>query len=82
MTVIQADEGEYRAARASVYAFAELARNRPQHRSASTDMTFFFFFFLSSGGWEKIKLYELTTLPRIFIRVVCRFNSVAFAAQR
>ena len=35
-----------------------------------------FFFFLSSGGWGKIKL-KLTTLPRIFIRVVCRFNSVA-----
>ena len=41
----------------------------------------FFFFSLSSGGWGKIKL-KLTTLPRIFIRVVCRFNSVAFAAQR
>ena len=40
-----------------------------------------FFFFVSSGGWGKIKLW-LTTLPRIFIRVVCRFNSVAFAAQR
>ena len=39
------------------------------------------YFFSSSGGWGKIKL-ELTTLPRIFIRVVCRFNSVAFAAQR
>ena len=25
---------------------------------------------------------ELTTLPRIFIRVVCRFNSVTFATQR
>ena len=42
---------------------------------------FFFFFFLSSGGWRKIK-HKLTTLPRIFIRVVCRFNSVAFATQR
>ena len=31
-------------------------------------------FFLSSGGWGKIKL-KLTTLLRIFIRVVCRFNS-------
>ena len=30
----------------------------------------FFFSFLSSGGWGKIKL-QLTTLPRIFIRVVC-----------
>ena len=36
----------------------------------------FFFFFSSSGGRGKIKL-KLTTLPRIFIRVVCRFNSVA-----
>ena len=36
----------------------------------------------SSGGWgRKIKL-KLNTLPRIFIRVVCRFNSVAFATQR
>ena len=33
----------------------------------------FCFVFLSSGGWGKIKL-KLTTLPRIFIRVVCRFN--------
>ena len=32
-----------------------------------------FFFFLSSGGWVKIKL-QLTTLPRTFIRVVCRFK--------
>ena len=39
--------------------------------------------FLSSGGWEKKKIkLRLTTLPRIFIRVVCRFNSVAFATQR
>ena len=37
-----------------------------------------YYYFLSSGGWGKIKLY-LTTLPRIFIRVVCR--SVAFAAK-
>ena len=37
----------------------------------------FFFFFSSSGGWGKIKL-KLTTLPRIFIRVVCRFNSVTY----
>ena len=36
----------------------------------------FSFSFISSGGWGKIKL-KLTTLPRIFIRVVCRFNSVA-----
>ena len=40
-----------------------------------------FFLFLSFGGWGKMKL-KLTTLPRIFIRVVCRFNSDAFAAQR
>ena len=33
------------------------------------------FFFLSSGGWGIIKL-ELTTLPRIFIRVVCRFTQL------
>ena len=39
------------------------------------------FFFFSSGGWGKIKL-KLTTLPRTFIRVVYRFNSVAFATQR
>ena len=41
----------------------------------------FFLYFSSSGGWGKIKL-KLTTLPRIFIRVVCRFNSVASATQR
>ena len=41
----------------------------------------FFFLFLSSGGWGK-KMLWLTTLPLFFIRVVCRFNSVAFAAQR
>ena len=40
-----------------------------------------FVLFLSSGGLGKIKR-KLTTLPRIFIRVVCRFNSVAFATQR
>ena len=33
-------------------------------------------FFLFSGGWGKIKL-KLTTLPRIVIHVVCRFNSIA-----
>ena len=37
-------------------------------------MSFFFFFFSSSGGWEKIKL-KLTTLPRIFIRVVFFLSS-------
>ena len=41
----------------------------------------FFFFFSFSGGWGKIKL-KLTTLPRIFIHVVCRFSSIAFATQR
>ena len=30
---------------------------------------FFIFYFSSAGGWGKIKLY-LTTLPRIFIRVL------------
>ena len=35
----------------------------------------FFLFFSSSGGWGKIKL-QLTTIPRIFIHVVCRFNSI------
>ena len=45
------------------------------------DPSYFFVRFLSSGGWGKIKL-KLTTLPRIFIRVVCRFNSIAFAIQR
>ena len=33
-----------------------------------------FLFFLSSGGQGKIKL-KLTTLPRICVHVVCRFNS-------
>ena len=37
--------------------------------------------YISSGGWGKVKL-KLTTLPRISIRVVCRFNSIAFATQR
>ena len=37
MTAVQADESECREARASVHACTELARNRPQHRSASTD---------------------------------------------
>ena len=36
-----------------------------------------FFVFLSSGGWGKKRL-KLTTLPRIFIRVACRFNSTLF----
>ena len=42
---------------------------------------FFVIFFKSSGGWGKIKL-KLTTLPRISINVVCRFNPIAFAIQR
>ena len=29
-----------------------------------------------------VRRSKVTTLPRIFIRVVCRFNSFAFAAQR
>ena len=33
------------------------------------------FFILSSGGWGII-IFRLTTLPRIFIRVACRFISV------
>ena len=33
---------------------------------------FFCYFFSSSGGRGKIQL-KLTTLPRIFIHVVCRF---------
>ena len=36
-------------------------------------------FFLSSGGWAKTKLLKLTTLSRIFIRVVCRFNRFNFS---
>ena len=45
------------------------------------EVCYFFFFLIPSGGWGKIKP-KLTTLPRIFIRVVCRFNSVAFETQR
>ena len=44
-----------------------------------------FFFFFSNipadGGKKKTKL-KLTTLPRIFIHVVYRFTSIAFAIQR
>ena len=35
----------------------------------------------SSGGWGTIKL-KLTTLPRNFIHVMCRFNSFFFYATR
>ena len=42
---------------------------------------FIYFFSSSSDGWEKIKL-ELATLARIFIRIVCRFNSIAFYVNR
>ena len=38
------------------------------------------FFFLSSGGWGII-IVSLTTLPRIFIRVVCRFTSVGLRKE-
>ena len=43
----------------------------------------FFFFNILRRMWsnnKKIKL-KLTTLPRIFIHVVCRFNSIAFATS-
>ena len=40
-----------------------------------------FLFFQSSGGLGKMKP-KLTTLPRIFKHVVCRFNSIASAIQR
>ena len=40
-----------------------------------------FFLFSSSGGWGKIKL-KLTTRPRFFTHVACRFNSIVFAIQR
>ena len=46
----------------------------------TADFLSFSFFFLSSGGWGKIKLL-LTTLPRISIRVVCRFNSLIFGRR-
>ena len=41
---------------------------------------FFFSFIILRSGWGKTKI-ELTTLPCIFIHVVCRFNSAAFAVQ-
>ena len=40
----------------------------------------FFFLFSSFGGWGKIKL-KLTTLPRIFTRVVYRIYHYAYARQ-
>ena len=33
----------------------------------------YYYYYLSSGGWGKITV-KLTTLQRIFIHVVCRFN--------
>ena len=43
---------------------------------------FFLFLFLSSGGWgKKRKKLKLTTLPRTFIHVACRINSISFAIQ-
>lgn len=39
------------------------------------------FVFSSSGGWGNVKL-KLTTLPRIGRRLVCEFNSIAFAVPR
>ena len=67
---------------AEIYCYsAEEKQLRHRLNSFEELSIFIFFIFSSSGGWGKIKL-ELTTLPRIFIRVVCRFNSVAFAAQR
>ena len=54
---------------------------RSSLRGCSKLETFFLrFLSLSSGQWGKIKL-KLTTLTRIFIHVVCRFNSIAFATQ-
>ena len=48
---------------------------------AVTRFFFFFFFLKSSGGWgRKIKL-KLTTLPRIVIHVVRRFDSITFAIR-
>ena len=44
-------------------------------------MSDFVIFFIYSGGLGKMKV-KLTALPRIFIRVVCRFNSGAFATER
>ena len=43
-------------------------------------VVFFFFFILGRMGENKALAHH--TLPRIFIRVVCRFDSVAFAPQR
>ena len=44
-------------------------------------LTFFFFYFFILRRMGNAKL-KFTTLPPIFMRVVCRFNSVAFATQR
>ena len=48
--------------------------------AARAGLCFFIFYFSSSGGWGKIKL-KLTTLACIFVQVVRRFNSIAFAIQ-
>ena len=49
--------------------------------AAAAESNVFCFSFLihpPADGQNKLKL---TTLPRIFIHVVCRFNSIAFAIQ-
>ena len=43
--------------------------------------TLYGFFCYSSSGWGKIKR-KRTTLPRIFMHVVCHFHSFAFAIHR
>ena len=48
--------------------------------SEASHLRCFFLIILFSGGWGKLKL-KLTTLPRIFIHVMCRFNSIAFAIK-
>ena len=45
-------------------------------------LPFFFFFSILRRMGKNKGLAHLITLPRIFIRVVCRLNSVAFATQR
>ena len=60
-----------------LYHFFLLGFTPPPGQGVFSLRAHLFFFYSSSGGWGKIKL-ELTTLPRIFIRVVYRFNSVAY----